>query len=168
MSNRFILDAETDGLYGNILTVAVAVTDYNGGVIELFYGGVQSAIESVRDPWVLENVVPRIRDYTPFDSEYDLLEAVWSLWEKYRDSATCYVDVPFPVESGLLTKVVSHDLDNRKFSAPFPLIDLASMLLAKGIDPDTSRSELADSNLEQHNALDDVLMTNSILTQLGV
>lgn len=165
---RFIIDAEADGLYGALLTVAVVVTDCDGKEIDRFYGGLPQHIKAVKDPWVKEHVLSVLGDYQVFESEEALLQAVWQLWLTYHQTAICYADVPFPVETALFHKMVSQFSHNSMIESPFPMIDIASLLLANGLAPDTPRQDLVDcEQLEGalHNALFDVQLSNLLLNR---
>lgn len=164
---RFIIDAETDGLYGSLLTIAVLVTDSKGKVLESFYGGLPTHIAVASDPWVVDNVLPFISEYQAFDSEEALLETVWSLWVAHREDSICFADVPHPIESRIFSKMVTSHPIERTFQGPFPLIDIASLLMGRGYSPLIDRESLA-SNFQghRHNALDDVHLSNHLLTYL--
>ena len=56
--NRFFVDAETDGLYGGFLSIAVLVTDHYGEEADHFYAAVEAP--QVRSAWVREHVLPRL------------------------------------------------------------------------------------------------------------
>ncbi|TWS95561.1 hypothetical protein [Streptococcus sp. sy018] len=165
---RFIIDAETDGLYGQLLTLAVLISDTSGNVIEEFYAGLPHALDKVTNHWVKEHVLPYVNDYQAFDCKNDLLNAFWQLWLKYHNQETlCFVDVGIPVEASIWHQVIQLDVENRTFLAPFPIIDISSLLLAKGYNPLISRQELVPSfSGHLHNALDDVRLANAVLTKI--
>lgn len=165
---RLIVDAETDGLYGRFLTVALLVTDEEGVELDVFYGGVAPHIQQVETEWVKEHVLPLLGDYEVFDSQEALFEAVWFFWNRYRDEVRCFADVPCPVEARLFRTMVEQDLSVRNFQAPFPLLDLASMLYARGYNPLIDRRTLVGmEGVPLHNALLDARLTNAVLTVLG-
>lgn len=164
MTYRFIIDAEVDGLYGPLLTLAVLIADQDGQVIEEFYAGLPKNLASVETEWVKTNVLPFVGNYHNVDSEEELLDQVWRLWASYGKSAICYADVPFPVETGIWHRIMARQEKSSEQEGPFPLIDLASILLAKGINPLTNRLDLARKSFVLHNALDDVRLTNHLLT----
>ena len=156
----FFLDAETDGLFGRFLSAAVLVTDNEGCEIEHLYSALPVTADDVTSEWVRENVIPHIGMAEKIvDSEYELLEEVWTLWMKYRDTAYCVADVGFPVEARLLSECVQHDLSAREFLAPFPLLDLSTLLQARGIPWDASRQDLSGLKLVSHDPLNDVRLT---------
>lgn len=157
------LDAETDGLYGHFLSVAIVVTTKDCQEIERHYYGICSENLQVREQWVSEHVLPIMGDYTPCSDERELLENVWQLWEKYREDAYAISDVAYPVEARLFMECVKQDEANRRFCAPYPLLDLSNILYAKGFDPLADRKKLAGWEKDgQHNALEDVLMAVEI------
>lgn len=157
MKNLLFVDAETDGLYGTFISVAVVVTDANANEIERFYYGINKKNLKVTDAWTREHVLPILGDYEECEDETELLEKVWAVWEHYRADAYAVADVIYPVEARLFSKCVMNDMERRMFAAPYPLIDLSSLLLAKGIDPNISRDELVGStDWVEHNAMSDV------------
>ena len=157
-NNLFFIDAETDGLYGKFLTVAIIVTDNNLNEIERAYFGIKKENMDVKNQWVIENVLPILGEYDEVNSEEELLDRVWEVWMRYASDAYAIADVPVPVESRLFLKCVERDSSNREFQGPFPLIDISSMLLAIGRDPLEDRNLIADADSSEvkHNALNDV------------
>lgn len=153
------IDAETDGLYGAILTAAMVAADKNGTEIERAYYGIAREHMVVTDPWVKEHVLPILGEYETCRDETELLEKVWAFWLRYQDDAYVIADVTYPVECRLFETCVRHNPAERIWKAPFPLMDLSSMLYAKGIEPLTDRSGLLGDNRNGtcHNALDDAI-----------
>lgn len=93
------VDAESDGLYGTFISVAMKVIDVGTGEnIDYMYGGITKDKLYIKEPWVKENVIPFLGEYISYDSEHQLLEAVWDFWIKYEESAVVVADVAFPVE----------------------------------------------------------------------
>src|SRR6266436_6666846 len=77
-------------------------------------------------------------------------------WMRDKQGATCIADVGSPVEASLIRNCVEDDLENRQFSKPYPLHELATMLLAKGIKQDIDRFDFSGaSGLIKHNPIDD-------------
>jgi len=161
------IDAETDGLYGSVLSVAMIVTDFNGNELEEVYYGIKKDKIHVTSEWVKENVLPRMGQYEECDNEQELLDKAWRFWLKYEHDAYMIGDVCFPVETGLLTKCVKQNVDEYMFKAPFPLLDISSMLLVKGYDPLAERKLLCDeTETNEHNALFDARMSVTIWNKL--
>ncbi len=165
--NHFIVDAETDGLYGSFLSVAALVTTSEGEQADLFYGAVSPDLLQVRSEWVKKNVLPYISAaHTFFSSEDELLRAFWDFWMKHRETSVCIADVCYPVEARLFSRCVQMSPEEREFQGPFPLLDLSTLLLARGIPVDTSRKELTSLSLVQHDALNDARITEDIWRKL--
>ena len=170
MGTLFV-DAETNGLYGTFLSIAAILLDDNGQESDSFYGTLRDPEKYVSSEWVKENVLPFLgntvrSDDDFYNSESDLIESFFSF---YLSHPGCDViaDVPHPVESRLFIKAVSFDLKTREFQAPFPLMDLSSMLYANGYSPHIERRSLVDcSDLKLHNALDDVRMSIRVWRKL--
>ncbi len=155
--NLFFLDAETDGLYGEFISIAVIVTDSDFREVERFYGGIKKSTLQVKNEWVRENVIPILGDYQEFDTEEELMTAMWNLWFKYRENAYAVADVMYPVEARLFERLVKMDSENRIYQGPYPFLDISSMLFIKGFDPVTDRPVLTSANPSlRHNAVYDV------------
>ena len=161
-------DAETDGLYGDFISVGMLAVDENGEEIEREYCGIKKENLQLKDEWTIANVLPRIGEYCDCENESELLDRVWAFWMKYREDAYAIADVPYPVECRLFQKCVEKDLKERAMSAPYPLLDLSSILLAAGVDPLASRIDLMPENTagNVHNAIFDVEMSKEIFMQI--
>lgn len=161
--NSVFVDSETDGLYGRFLSIAAIVTDESGNEQDLFYGTIRNPGSLISSEWVKENVQPYLHDPVRSDDELyetedELIEAFYLFFRRFH-GCDVIADVPHPVESRLFLKIVERDPYNRMSVAPFPLMDLSSMLYAKGINPHIDRNSLVDcKDLRKHNALDDVRM----------
>jgi hypothetical protein len=156
--NLFFIDAETDGLHGSFISVGIIVTDARCNEIQRFYYGVDRKTLNVTDAWTREHVLPILGDYEACADEEELLQKVWEAWLSYADNAYAVGDVIFPVEARLFQRCVLLDEPNNRYKAPFPLLDLSSLLYSKGLDPLTDRESLLEQKPEgiQHNALYDV------------
>ena len=161
--NYFFVDAETDGLYGPFLSVAVVVTDENGEKVDEFSASILVAKDSIKVDWVRENVFPFLeRTEIRVADETALLALFWDFWMCHRENVICIADVPFPVETRLFSRCIGMDREQREFLGPYPLYDLATALLGAGIDPDTPRTTLAPLGLDAHDARGDVRMAAHI------
>ncbi len=160
MGKRILaVDAETDGLYGDPFAIGAVVLDESGREVDRF-GGLAGANE-VGDVWVRANVLPHLGDLPSFSSRFELRETFWQFWMKHRGECLCVADVAVPVEAGLFRLCVAVDA-SRTFLGPFPLHDVATLLLALGTDPLTDRAELLSGwgvtwTGVRHNPVDDAL-----------
>lgn len=161
--NYFFIDAETDGLYGRFLSVAVLVTDENGNELDRFYGAKRIDPEKIESQWVKENVLPHLKNAAvTYETEDDLLEAVWHFWMKHRESAFAVADVMHPVESRLFTECVRHSLSEREFLAPFPMLDLSTLLYVNKDKVDIENEIAKKRKLIRHDAFNDVRITAEV------
>jgi hypothetical protein len=164
--NYFFVDAETDGLYGDIIAVGVVVINEKGIEIDRFGGKIKGlSTEMIKDEWVKENVLPFLdNSLSDFQDLNLLLDEFWLFWMKHRETSICIADVQYPVEAGLFRKCVEKDLKARIFQGPFPLLDLSTLLFAKGIDPLTDRFKLCGiqekQELRQHNPIEDAKLVS--------
>ena len=165
---NFYVDAESDGLYGKFLSVAVLVTDENGVTADRFYAAVITKEEDIATPWVRENVFPYLKNADTFYSnESELLDAFWNFWLKHKDDSICISYVGYPVESRLFMTCVMKNMTERAFLGPFPLYDLSTLLVAKGYDFNIDLSEISTLKLIPHDAMNDVKMIADVWKRLN-
>jgi len=151
----FSVDAETDGLYGDVWAIGAVWLD--GGTAAHFEGQLDPA--AVTDPWVHKNVVPAV-NLCRYDNRTDLLNAFWDFWTAHKDSSDdCIADFGVPVEAGLFRACVELD-DIRTFEGPYPLDEVGTALRVAGFDRHADRRKLAGRpNLVEHNPVDDALVS---------
>lgn len=169
MKNELVfIDVETDGLYGSFLTVAMIATDIEGNELERAYYGICKKNMKVTEPWVIENVIPRLGEYEPCEDESELLKKAWCFWLRYQEKAYAVCDVGYPVEARFFNACVELDVTEYAMKAPFPLLDISSLLYAKGYNPIINRGELIGEQHEDriHNALYDVEVSIQIWKKL--
>lgn len=151
----FTFDAETDGLYGQAFAIAAAVVDEQGNVLDSFC---EKCVEpGIRDAWTRKNCLPYLSEIPDCESRAALRQHFWAFYMRYRDDCVIVADVPCPVEAGLLRACVEDDLETRRSQGPYPLIDVASVLFAHGIDPDVNRMAYSGYQGKRHHPLDDAV-----------
>lgn len=138
------------------MTIGVIVADESGMEIDSLYIGRKFDQNEIKTQWVRENVIPVMGEYQEVETERKLLEHFWSFWMKYHENSYCIADVPFPVEYRLFERCVEAETEFRQWDAPYPLLDLSSILYAADIDPLEPRKDLIREKKEMHNALEDV------------
>ena len=151
----FSFDVETDGLYGEPFAIAAAVVDENGQVMDQFCE--KCVAPGITDAWTKENCLPFLGEIPDCESRAALRKHFWAFYMRYREDCVIVADVPYPVEAGMLRRCVEENLEERAFQGPFPLIDVASVLFAKGIDPLVDRLEYAGWQGKRHHPLDDAV-----------
>lgn len=171
MRNKLVfVDAESDGLYGEFLAVGLAAADMEGNITERVYYGVRRENMQVSDSWTRENVLPVLGGYEVCENEEELLEKVWDFWMKYSREAYAVADVMYPVEARLFMKCVMKNELDRKWQAPFPVLDLSSLLFAAGYDPLESRDHILNRppSAGVHNALHDAETAAAVWKSCGL
>jgi len=124
------LDCESNGLGGLAFAAAAVLTDPTGGEVETWT--VRCPISGPVDPWVAANVLPALGDLGETHHAYDdMLDAWWTWYAGRREGAVVVTHVPWPVEARFLLGAHHGDL----FAGPYPLLDVAPLLLAAGHDP---------------------------------
>jgi len=160
MKNIFSFDCETNGLYGECFAVGAIVLNNLGLIIDKFSGIAQ--IEDVDNDWVIQNVIPALDGLQKYPTRKQMRNAFWGFWMKHKDSCMCIADFGVPVESGFFKQCVLDDLDNRQWNAPYPLHEVETLLISKGIESDTSRIKYSEVNydaVKQHNPIDDAYVS---------
>lgn len=166
--NYFFVDAESDGFYGKFISVAVLVTNESGEEIEHFYGVVPKTEDELTDGWTAFYVLPNLGEpEKTFGLDFELLEAFWEMWLKYRDDSVVVTDATYPVKARLFSECVRNNLSERAALAPAVILDLGTLLYSRGINADADRNELSKTDLKQHNALNDVRITAKIWFNLA-
>lgn len=159
------LDGETDGFYGAVWAIGAVVLDKITGVeVARFAGQVDPS--DVKSDWVQEHVVPYV-DLPLYADRRSLRDAFWAFWLEWREDANVVADCGDKVEAGLFRACVEDDLASRERLAPWPIYDLAVLLLMHGYNPQeytvgepASRIMLAGlegQGLNLHNPVDDAM-----------
>lgn len=153
----FVFDVESIGLHGEAFAVGGVIVDRSGSVLEDFLFSCEPKFAKGNDEdrkWVGENVLPTLPGPN-LETPLDVREAFWAVWERWRArGAIAVADVPWPVEANLLSACISDDRDGRLWSGPYPLYDVASVVLTTEKDPVASQSRLPDEQ-PAHNPLCD-------------
>lgn len=125
------IDAETNGLGGQAFAVALTLSDHTGELEHVTY---RCPIRDAVNPWVAENVLPALGDLAVNVGSYlNLLVVIEQTITRWGGRDTPLIaHVAWPVEARLLLDVYT---DERIWAGPYPLIDVAPVLLACGHDP---------------------------------
>ena len=174
MRRILCLDVESNGLHGEEIAIGAAILGGSGTVVQGFEGEQHICVEETfsgrvarlpkkMDSWVRENVFPQIQDLPEYKNPRALREAFWA-WFKVQ-KRYCHLvvtDCGYPVETGFLCRCQRDNLEERDMAGPYPLHELATLLLAAGVDPDISREEFAGEVKFQggkHNPLWDAVVS---------
>jgi hypothetical protein len=164
--NRFfVFDVESAGLHGEGYAVGYVVIDRDGNQHE--QGMFACPLNSVRGSpdgfkWCRENA-PDFNE--THDAPWMIRAAFWRRWLEWKDKgAVLAADCAWPVEARFLAQCVDDNPGAREWQGPYPLHDIATLLLACGSDPLAERDRLP-GELPKHNPLADAKQSARILLQ---
>ena len=157
MPDKFmVFDVESIGLHGEGFAVAWVVVNRDGdrlgeGCMACDPG--QCAGTDKSRQWVAANV-PSLEVTSP--TPQHLRNTFWHEWRHWADQGAVLVaDCAWPVEANFLSACVKLNHAEREWQGPYPLHDLASVLLANGADALAVTDRLPDE-LPAHHPLMDV------------
>jgi hypothetical protein len=184
------LDVETRGLYGETFAYGYVLTDDEGGVVKLGMAScphtavradtalTERLSSEVGDIWLMENCLPGM---PPPDccGPSALRSRFRVLCSELLDESECFdgsknlrvvADCGFPCEASFLLSVwndpdIGIREEERFKYAPYPLLDLSTLLLSKGYDP-TATYDRMPEELPAHNPLCDARQTMRLWFQL--
>lgn len=153
-------DLEANNLHGTPFAIGALVVDGHGKVHDSFTA--RCPIKGEVDPWVQTNVLPAIKDMAETHGSYeDLREAFWR-WYLAAESASDYVLVSngYPVEYRFLIDCQEANLEERYWQHPFPILDLTSILVARGQESKIYKTQIRkrirqEATFAQHHPFDD-------------
>lgn len=125
MKNKIIsIDAESNGLYGQIFAIAASV--YKDGKYDKVYIG-RCEINEPIDPWVSKNVIPTLDKIPVTNKSYEsLLEDFINFYlNNYKNDTDIIVHMGVPVEARLFIDANKFNL-MEPFDGPYPLIDISA------------------------------------------
>ena len=172
MSLYMVFDVESIGLHGEGFAVGWVVVNERGQTLDEGRLCADPTMASGREScrkWVAENVPPMERSHVSAEGMRLDFWAKWLHWK--RQGALLCADVAWPVEARFLSDMIreaSHFQDNNEteveFAGPYPLIDISSVRLAKGLDPlaDNPRNPL---ELPIHDPLCDARQSARLLIE---
>jgi hypothetical protein len=156
MADKFmVFDVESIGLHGEGFAVAWVVITRMGerlgeGCLSCDPGLADGTDES--RGWVGENVPPL---YITSPTIQHLRNTFWHEWRHWAgQGAVLVADCAWPVEANFLSACVRLNHSEREWQGPYPLHDLASVLLALGADALAVTERLPDELPAHHPLMD--------------
>ena len=161
-----VFDVESVGLHGEGFAVGYVVKRGDGehmadGLFACHIGMAKGTREDRE--WVEQNVPPLAWNC---DTPQEVRAKFWSVWIEWRAKGALLVaDCAWPVEARFLATCVDDHAPFRNWEGPYPLHDLASVLLAHGKDPLENRERLPDE-LPAHDPVNDAAQSARILLEV--
>jgi hypothetical protein len=112
--------------------------------------------------WLKENLPQMI---TTHESPWLVRAAFWKKWMEWQEQkAVMVADCAWPVEARFLIACVNDRPVEREWQGPYPLYDLASIILASDGDPLANR-ERKPTEFPSHNPLCDARQSARLLIE---
>ena len=150
-----VFDVESIGLHGEGFAAAFVVESREGKTLDQGCISCDPRIAQGTDEsrlWVAENVPPLAFQY---GSPREVREEFWRRWLYWKEQgAVLAADCAWPVEARFLSAAVDDYHQGREWEGPYPLHDLASVLLALGLDPLATNARQADELPAHHPLMD--------------
>lgn len=165
MSFFFVFDVESIGLHGEPYAVGWVVTNRDGE--ELSSGRIairpELACGDADDrQWCAENI-PEIAPTHGYMDE--MFEDFWSVWLGWKArGALMFAECAWPVEAKFLAMCVGAARSSSKWSGPYPLHDVASVMFAAGMDPMATYERL-ENERPKHDPLADSRQSARLLVE---
>jgi hypothetical protein len=166
----FVFDVESIGLHGEGYAVAGGVYFADGTVDKSSEFIVacqpeQANGESGDRQWVHDNVP--VLEETNCENPREVRERFWKFWETAKREYPGIVmagECVWPVEAGFLSACIKDNPEQRRWNGPYPLHEIASFMLAAGMDPMATYDRL-DSELPKHHPLADARQSARLLCE---
>lgn len=159
-----VLDCESIGLHGETYAVGyVVIQDGNELESGMFAcpSGMAEGVESDRQ-WVCQNI-PSLGFNSP--DAFTVREKFWRRWLEWKaKGALLAADCAWPVEARFLAACVDALPDDRRFSGPYPLVEISTWMMVSGKDPMKDYPRL-ESELPKHNPLADARQSARLLSE---
>lgn len=165
MSDLFmVFDVESIGLHGEGWAWGYVVITKDGERLDHGWRSCDPALAFGSDEgraWVAENCPPL---HPNSDTPIILRREFWAAWRVWKErGAVLVADCAWPVEAGFLSDCVRDNHDGRQWQGPYPLHELASFMVAAGMDPMATYDRLPDE--PQHDPLGDAKQSARLLIQ---
>lgn len=159
-----VFDVESIGLHGETFAYGFVVVKADGTLVAdgsaACPPGTANGSEEGRI-WVAQNC-PRL-SWTCVDP-WDLRQLFWHYWLEWKaKGAVLMADCQWPVEARFLIACIDDSPDERGWSGPYPMHELASFMVAAGLDPMATYDRLPDE--PQHDPLGDARQSARLLVK---
>lgn len=161
-----VFDVESIGFLGEAFAVGGVIIDVDGTEIDSFYFACHPAEARGEESdrwWVASNFQGAFNCTTTSELRERFVLRL-DMFLSQHPGITVAADCPFPVEAGFLLECKRQFSAESAFELPYPLIDVASVVLANGGDPIGDFGRL-ENELPKHNPLQDARQSARILVE---
>lgn len=168
----FIFDGESLGVHGTTFAVAAGIYDIRGRELQHVSMHVDVTSEMAKGVpqmdirWVRENVTVN-GDSQKCESLHAFRMNFMNLWRSAKaehPGILMAAECNWPVEARFLIECVEECPTEFRFEGPYPFIDIASVMLAAGMDPMATYPRLADEE-PAHEPLADTRQSARLLAE---
>jgi hypothetical protein len=161
----FIFDVESIGLHGEGFAVAGGLYSPDGKCRQEFAYHCQPdrAKGDAKDrAWVAQHVTIGAESLE-YATPKEMRDAFWETWMHMKQhlGAEMFVECGWPVEAAFLEACIKDD-ERRNWEGPYPLHEIASFMLAAGLDPMAAYAR-EERELPAHEALADARLSARLL-----
>lgn len=163
MKSFFVFDVESIGLHGEGFAVGGGVYLENGAAQWEFRFAcpmVECAGSDEDRVWVRDNIPPIHETHR---APRPMRDAFWAKWEEAKKfGAVMAAECGWPVEANFLRACVADSPEQRKWNGPYPLHEIATVMLAAGLDP-LAKYDRTPSELPVHDPMADARQSARLL-----
>jgi len=171
----FVFDVESVGLHGEGFAVGWSVIQVKQDGHRLRWHESAHGYEACHHDvaqgnrsdraWIVEHVVPHLEAVNTSATPEQVRQRFWKAWLHWKErGAQLAADVAWPVEARFLNTCIDDAPASRTWEGPYPLIDIASVRLAVGLDP-LGTEERRGDELPAHNPLADARQSARLLVE---
>lgn len=163
----FVFDVESIGLHGQAFAVAGGIYTRDGSTLRefAFHCHEYRADGEMADRvWVNEHVTVSSLSAI-VECPRDVRSMFWRVWADAKETypgIQMAVECGWPVEARFLNACVDDDRGERTWSGPYPMHEIASIMLAAGMDPMATYERLPNE-LPAHEPLADARQSARLL-----
>lgn len=163
-----VFDVESGGLHGPGFAVGWVVVDRTGKA--LADGRASCALLSFAllpqetQDWLAAHCGHLLEHATHYDIRH-LRDDFWRVWDYWKaQGATLWADCAWPVEARFLAACVDDQHRAREWDGPYPLHEIATLMLAAGRDPSATYPRLPTEE-PAHDPLADARQSARLLIE---